>query len=162
MSVNKDTISFQILTARRLEECLSILIPLYAPEYEPYIRAEITRSTHENDLQWTTLIALVNGKIAGAVQVLLNYVNTQTYDLIWLSVGKDYQGRGLSRQLLGEAERYVANVLLKGEKGSLLLADFTRHHNPASDFYIKAGYTLGPQMHDGAPIMIKILNEDKT
>lgn len=150
--------TFEILTAGRLEECLSILIPLYEPEYEPYIRDEITRSTQANDLQWTTIIALIDGKIAGAVQVLLNYVNTQSYDLIWLSVGKDYQGRGLSRALINEAERFVSQDLLKGEKGSLMLADFTRHHNPNSNFYTKAGFTEGPLMHDGAPLMIKILN----
>jgi GNAT superfamily N-acetyltransferase len=156
------SVTFEILTPERLDECLSVLIPLYEPEYEPYIRDEISRSTQPNDLQWTTIIALIDGRVAGAVQVLLNYVNTQSYDLIWLSVGKDYQGQGLSRGLLAEAERYVAHNLLKGEKGSLMLADFTRHKNPTSDFYIKAGYTLGPEMHDGASLMIKILNNDKT
>lgn len=157
MSTQND-ITFEILTPERLEECIALLLPLYEPEYEPYIRAEIGNSTQANTLEWTTIIALIDGRIAGAVQVLLTYVNTQSYDLIWLSVGKDYQGRGLSRALIAEAERYVAQDLLKGEKGTLMLADFTRHTNPKSDFYIKAGFTEGPMMHDGAPIMLKILN----
>lgn len=149
---------FDILTAERLEECLAVLTPLYEPQYAPYIRDEIARSTRENELQSTTIIALIEGKIAGAVQILLTYVNTQSYDLIWLSVGKSYQGQGLSRLLLAEAERYTAENLLKGEKGSLMLADFTRHNNPSSDFYQKAGYTECAIMHDGACLMLKKLN----
>lgn len=152
------TVTIEILTPERLDEALAMLIPLYDPRYEVYLRDEITRSTRSNDDQRTSFIALVEGRVAGAVQILLNYVNTETYDLIWLSVGKDYQGLGISKALMAHAENYVAGELLKGAPGTLMLADFTRHDNRDSRFYLNFGYTEGPLMHDGAPIMLKILN----
>lgn len=152
------TFSIQILREARLAETLDMLIPLYDAQYEIYLRDEIARGTRPNDDQRTTFIALMDGKVAGAVQVLLNYVNTDTYDLIWLSVGEDFKGRGLSKLLMAHAEKHVAENLLKGQPGTLMLADFTRHENPDSKFYINFGYTEGPLMHDGAPIMLKILN----
>lgn len=158
--MSERTIAIEHLTPARLEETLSILTPLYEPHYAPYIRTEIALGARPNEHQQTTFIALVDGKVAGAVQILLNYVNTETYDLIWLSVGKDYQGLGLSKRLMTHAETYVAEVLLKEKPGTLMLADFTRHQNPESQFYINLGYTEGPKMHDGAPIMLKILNAD--
>jgi GNAT superfamily N-acetyltransferase len=148
----------ETLTETRLEETLDLLIPLYDPHYAPYLRDELTRSVRPNDDQRLTLIALVEGRVAGAVQILLTYINTESYDLIWLSVGKGYQGLGLSKTLMAHAETYVAEVLLKGEPGTLMLADFTRHENTDSQFYINFGFTEGPAMHDGAPVMVKILN----
>lgn len=156
--MSERTIAIEPLTPARLEETLALLTPLYDPHYSPYLREEVARGAGPNEHQQTTFIALVDGTVAGAVQILLNYVNTETYDLIWLSVGKDYQGLGLSKRLMAHAENYVAEVLLKGQPGTIMLADFTRHQNPDSRFYINFGYTEGPLMHDGAPIMLKILN----
>jgi len=151
--------SIQKLREARLEETLNMLIPLYDPHYEVYLRDEIARGARPNDDQRTTFIAVSDdGRVAGAVQILLNYVNTETYDLIWLSVGEDFKGRGLSKLLMAHAEKHVAEDLLKGQPGTLMLADFTRHENKDSKFYINFGYTEGPLMHDGAPIMLKILN----
>lgn len=159
IAMNARPIAIEILTPARLEETLDMLIPLYDPHYAPYLRDEIARSTRPNDDQRMTFIALAEGRVAGAVQILLNYVNTETYDLIWLSVGKGYQGLGLSRTLMAHAENHVAQELLQGRPGTLMLADFTRHENQDSRFYINFGFTEGPLMHDGAPIMLKILNK---
>lgn len=152
------TFSIETLCADTLAETLELLTPLYDPHYTHYLHDEITRSTQPNDDQRMTFIALVDGRVAGAVQILLNYVNTETYDLIWLSVGEAYKGRGISKKLMAYTEDYVATQLLKGQPGTLMLADFTRHENPQSQFYINFGFTEGPLMHDGAPIMLKILN----
>ncbi|MCD8497381.1 MAG: GNAT family N-acetyltransferase [Alphaproteobacteria bacterium] len=148
-------ITIEHLTPARLAETLEVLIPLYEAHYEPFIRTEIAKGAVPNDHQQTTFIALVDGKVAGAVQILLNYVNTETYDLIWLSVGKNYQGLGLSKKLMDHAENYVAQMLLKGEPGTLMLADFTRHQNPDSKFYLNLGYTEGPLMHDARRLCLR-------
>lgn len=151
-------IDIQILDHARLDETLALLIPLYDAAYASYLRDELARSIKPNDDQRITFVALVDGKVAGAVQVLLGYINTDTYDLIWLSVGEAYKGRGVAKTLMAHAENFVANELLKGQPGTLMLADFTRHENPDSQFYINFGYTAGPLMHDNAPVMLKILN----
>lgn len=68
-----------------------------------------------------------------------------TYDLYWIAVEERYQGHGIGRHLLQEAERRV-----QAEGGRLIVVETEGcpEYEPTRYFYTLAGYTLEARIHD--------------
>jgi GNAT superfamily N-acetyltransferase len=69
----------------------------------------------------------------------------RTWELWWIVVGKDQQGRGLGRWLLDRVEQHVQQL---GGRLLLIETSSTPHYEPTRRFYRHNGYTLAAQIPD--------------
>jgi GNAT superfamily N-acetyltransferase len=68
-----------------------------------------------------------------------------TFDLYWIGVGQDQQGRGIGKILLGEVEDQV-----RTQGGRILIAETEGKptFEPTRRFYLSAGYELEARIRD--------------
>lgn len=69
----------------------------------------------------------------------------RTWELWWIVVGRDQQGRGRGRWLLDQVEQHVLR-----QAGRLLLIETssTPHYEPTRRFYLHNGYNLAARIPD--------------
>ncbi len=147
-----------ILKESDLDEAVAMLVRAFDSRFEKDARIELQRSLGPNPDARITFVARLDGKIVGTVQCMMDYVHTDTYCLFWVGADPDYQGVGVGRALMAHAENHIARDLLKGKPGTVIITDYTRIRNPESGYYTSQGYVPGPLTHNGAPVMVKILN----
>lgn len=85
------------------------------------------------------------GAAVGFVYFTPVAMTDRTWELWWIVVGKDRQGRGTGRWLLDRAEQYVMRL---GGRLLLIETSSTPHYDPTRRFYQKNGYTLAAQIPD--------------
>jgi len=86
-----------------------------------------------------------NGRPIGFVYFTPVAMTDRTWELWWIVVDKQHQGRGLGRWLLDRVEQTVLQLT-----GRLLLIETssTPHYEPTRRFYLHNGYTLAAQIPD--------------
>lgn len=86
-----------------------------------------------------------DGRVAGFIYFAPVAMTDRTWELWWIVVDKDRQGRGDGRWLLAEVERQVTEL-----DGRLLLIETssTSHYEPTRRFYTRNGYTLAATIPD--------------
>ncbi len=153
-----DGLSIEQLTPGRLEEAVALVVRVFGPAYEKEAREELPWSLRPNPDNRITFVACIGGRIVGMIQPMVSYIHTDTYGLSWVSTDPAHQGKGIGKALVKHAEKHIARDLLKGKPGTVVIVDYTQKENPASRFYANLGYVAGPRTHNGAPVMVKILN----
>jgi GNAT superfamily N-acetyltransferase len=84
-----------------------------------------------------------------------------SYDLYWIAVDPDHQGRGLGRRLMAESERLMAK---RGARRVYADTSSRPQYEPTRSFYLACGYSqeaLLPEFYapgDGKAIFVKILS----
>ncbi|HOD81548.1 MAG: D-alanine--D-alanine ligase [Planctomycetes bacterium ADurb.Bin126] len=68
-----------------------------------------------------------------------------TYDIYWIAVAPDCQGRGIGAALLAEAERQIAE---RGGRLSIIETSGKPSYDPTRHFYLKTGYTQAARIAD--------------
>lgn len=91
------------------------------------------------------LIARQNGQAIGWVCYGPRPLTSGTYDLYWIAVEEAWQGHGVGRRLLAEAEDRV-----RAEGGYLLVIETEgcSEYEPTRYFYTVAGYVLEARIRD--------------
>ena len=152
------TLSIEPLTEDRLEEAVDLVMRVFGPAFEKEAREELPWSLRANPDSRITFVACLDGKMVGMIQPMVSYIHTDTYGLSWVSTDPAHQGKGIGKALVSHAEEHISHDLLKGRPGTIVIVDYTQKENPASRFYASLGYVAGPRTHNGAPVMVKILN----
>jgi len=151
-------LSIERLTEERLEEAVDLVMRVFGPDFEKEAREELPWSLRANPDSRITFVACLDGKVVGMIQPMVSYIHTDTYGLSWVSTDPAHQGKGIGKALVRHAEEHISRDLLKGRPGTIVIVDYTQKVNPASRFYANLGYVPGPRTHNGAPVMVKILN----
>jgi len=88
---------------------------------------------------YQSYIALINNKPAGWVCFGQTPCTLGTFDIYWLAVDADMQGRGIGSQLLNFAHEKIAS-----QQGRLIVIETSgsQLYKPTQGFYKSNGYTL--------------------
>jgi ribosomal protein S18 acetylase RimI-like enzyme len=92
-----------------------------------------------------TLVAEVDGKVAGYICFGRNNMTESTWDIYWVAVSHKIQGRGIGRQLMEAAENHIqaaGGKLIILETSSLPIYDKTNR------FYVFLEYKLDCRIKD--------------
>ena len=105
-----------------------------ARQYENYLAEQTAQER-------AFIVAVIDGDFAGYVTVLFAslyppFREQKIPEISDLNVLKAYQGRGIGRALIGEAEKLIAQKSPTAGIGVGLLKDY----GPAQQLYIKLGY----------------------
>jgi GNAT superfamily N-acetyltransferase len=85
------------------------------------------------------------GAAVGFVYFTPVAMTDRTWELWWIVVGKDQQGRGTGRWLLDRVEQHILQL---GGRLLLIETSSTPHYDPTRRFYLNNGYTLAAQLPD--------------
>jgi ribosomal protein S18 acetylase RimI-like enzyme len=121
MRILKNTPEFNALDRSVAEEVIDAY--LYNPSGEEY----------------HALVAETDDKVAGYVCYGHNSMTVSTWDIYWIAVAHDVQGKGIGRELMAAAEN---NIRKTGGKLIVLETSSTPLYDRTNRFYIKLNYTL--------------------
>jgi ribosomal protein S18 acetylase RimI-like enzyme len=99
------------------------------------------------------LVAVEDGTVVGAVQVVWGYLMPDTYIISWLCVSPELQRSGIGSAMMDYALRYISDRLLYGRRGTVYLSAAV-----GRDYYARWGFIPGPPNHHDAVIMLKVIN----
>jgi GNAT superfamily N-acetyltransferase len=85
------------------------------------------------------------GAAVGFVYFTPVAMTERTWELWWIVVGKDRQGRGTGRWLLDRVEQHILQL---GGRLLLIETSSTPQYEPTRRFYLNTGYTLAAQIAD--------------
>lgn len=85
------------------------------------------------------------GAAVGFVYFTPVAMTDRTWELWWIVVGKDRQGRGTGRWLLDRVEQHILQL---GGRLLLIETSSTPQYDPTRRFYLNNGYTLAAQLPD--------------
>jgi GNAT superfamily N-acetyltransferase len=91
------------------------------------------------------LVSRLDGEILGFACYGQRPLTEGTFDLYWIGVGQNQQGRGVGKALIAEVEKRVHN-----QAGRLLIAETAGKpaFEPTRRFYLAAGYELEARIRD--------------
>jgi GNAT superfamily N-acetyltransferase len=101
-----------------------------------------------------SLVGHLNEKIVSFIQICPAYFHPNTYCLAWLGVDQAVRRRGYGKLMMEAAEKLVLMTLLRDKPGTIVLVAASAPH-----YYEKLGFKRGPSTFDGAPIMLKNLEQ---
>lgn len=104
-------------------------------------------------------LADLDGELAGYCVYGPVPLTIASYDLYWIAVGRDYQGRGVGRALLTHAERDIAR---RGGEQVYIETSARAPYRRTRRFYRAAGYRLAARFkHFYAPGDDKLVYEKR-
>jgi ribosomal protein S18 acetylase RimI-like enzyme len=89
--------------------------------------------------------AELNGKLAGYVCFGPTPATETTWDLYWIAVAPDLQGKGAGGAILAFAEKEIA---ARGGRMVIIETSSTERYSPTQGFYTKKGYTVEARIRD--------------
>ena len=91
------------------------------------------------------LVSRLDGEILGFACYGQRPLTEGTFDLYWIGVGQNQQGRGVGKALIAEVEKRV-----RSQGSRLLIAETAgmEAFEPTRRFYLAAGYELEARIHD--------------
>ena len=145
-----DDISIQQLTPERMQEAVDLTCRVFGEEWRHYAKIdfEITFSDYPN--AFSTLIAIKDDKVIGLTQCVSAHTGG-TYTIVWVCVEEELQGQGIGSHMLQKSCEHIETEFLKGSAGTVFLA------TGKPEFYEKAGFKRGPEIHTGDLLMLKII-----
>ncbi len=114
-------------------------------EIEVQTAQELVEEALLDPAAYSFIFARENDRIVGYTCFSEIPLTNKRYDLYWIAVAKDQQGKGLSSQLIHMTEQKV-----KEEGGKALYAETsgTSDYEAARHFYFKVGYTEVARLKD--------------
>ena len=102
-------------------------------------------STQKENSWYHFLIARIEDEMCGFACYGRRPLTESTFDLYWVGVGQQFQGKGIGKQLLARVEQ---DIRLLG--GSLLIIETEGKplYEPTRQFYLHAGCELGARIRD--------------
>ena len=127
---------------RRLAEATGFFYP-----YEIDIAVELVedRLSHGLESEYHFIMAEQDGRLVGYACYGPIPCTAASYDLYWIAVHPDFQGQGLGRELLAEAEKLIANA---GGKRIYVDTSERAQYDPTRAFYEKCDYRLEAVLKD--------------
>ena len=147
------SVAVRLMTRDDVELVIDIASSAFGEEYRLNAIADFYHSFSCTKYSPTTLVAVEDGKVVGAEQVVWGYLMPDTYIISWLCVCPERQRRGIGSAMMDEALRYIGDKLLDGRRGTVYLSAAV-----GRDYYARWGFVPGPPNHHGAAIMLKIVN----
>jgi ribosomal protein S18 acetylase RimI-like enzyme len=92
-----------------------------------------------------TLIAEIDSKVAGYVCYGRNNMTESTWDIYWVAVAPNIQGKGIGRQLMTSAEN---NIQAAGGKLIILETSSTPIYDKTNRFHLSLGYKVDCRIKD--------------
>jgi len=68
-----------------------------------------------------------------------------TFDIYWIAVARDCQGRGVGKALMARAERLIA---ARGGRLAVVETNGRDEYEPTRQFYLRCGYAVGARVAD--------------
>lgn len=95
--------------------------------------------------EYQSYTAEVEGKVAGWVCFGHTPCTVATYDLYWIVVSPDFQGKGVGKALMEHAEK-----LIEEAGGKIIVVETSGRpvYNPTRQFYLKLGYKEETRLSD--------------
>lgn len=121
--------------------------PLFRPD-EVIVALDVFDSATGNgrrrDPDYSTLAAEADGALVGWICWGPTPCTVGTYDLYWIVVSLDWQGRGVGGALVAEMERQLAG------KARLIVVETAGRadYAPTREFYAARGYQVGATIRD--------------
>ncbi len=151
-----DGLLIKELTEEYLEETIKVAIRAFGSEtVRDNAEIDFPLSLRDNLRLHKTLIALVDGKIAGAVQCVHSNLSVNIYNICWVCVDPKHQRKGIGRQIVEGASEYIEKEFLKGKPGTIALAA-----DIDTSYYEKSGFSTNNNTHSGGKLMTKIVGEN--
>ena len=103
-------------------------------------------ATNGDESSWYHfLLSQLDGETLGFACYGQRPLTEGTYDLYWIGVGQNQQGRGVGKALIAEVENRV-----RSQDGRLLIAETAGKEafEPTRRFYLSAGYELEARIRD--------------
>jgi ribosomal protein S18 acetylase RimI-like enzyme len=95
--------------------------------------------------EYHSLVAEVDGQVAGYVCYGHNSMTVSTWDIYWIAVAHSVQGKGIGRELMAVTEN---NIQRAGGKLIVLETSSTPLYDRTNRFYIKLNYTQASRIAD--------------
>jgi ribosomal protein S18 acetylase RimI-like enzyme len=143
-----DLMIIRPMTEKDNGEVISILNS--TPEFNPMDMATAIEVI-EDYLQdpehsgYHTLVAEIDSKIAGYVCYGHNNMTESTWDIYWIAVSRNIQGKGVGRQLMAAAEN---NIQSAGGKLIILETSSTPIYDKTNHFYVSLNYIQDCRIKD--------------
>jgi len=104
-----------------------------------------TALTKPEQTDYLILVAVNDQKPAGYVCYGPTPATEGTFDLYWIAVAPQVQGKGIGTDLLAYVESAV-----KAQQGHLIIIETSSQEKywPTRNFYIRKGYTIAAQIKD--------------
>ena len=147
------SIEVRLLTRDEIGTVIDIASRAFGDDYRLNAFDDFHHSFSGTKYSPTTLVAVEDGQLVGAVQVVWGYLMPDTYVISWLCVDPDRQRLGIGSAIMDEVLRYTREGLLGGRRGTVYLSAAV-----GRDYYARWGFVPGPPNHHDAVIMLKILN----
>ncbi len=138
-TVNSETLKIRELVPDDRKDLLQILKNTGVfKDYEINVADEVIQDSLKPAADYFSFCA-VNGenRAVGFVCCGPTPCTSGTYDLYWIAVDLVYQGKGIGKQLLQQAESFV---LEKGARLMLIETSSTAEYDNTRYFYLKSGY----------------------
>lgn len=148
-----DGITIQELTAERLQETVEVALRAFGEDERYNADIDFPAQFLEMPRPYSTLVALYNNKVIGAVQCTHGYLAVDVYNITWVCVEPALQGKGVGTKIMKAACAHIENNFLEGKKGTI----FLNAESGAEKLYIKFGFKVIATCHDRNPVMMKIV-----
>ncbi len=147
-------ISIEQLTPARMQESVDLTCRVFGEEWRKYAEADFAITFSDYPNAFSTLIAIKDDKIIGLTQCVSAHT-AGTFTIVWVCVEEALQGQGIGSYILKKSCLHIETEFLKGSSGTVFLA------TDKPEFYEKAGFVKGPEIHSGDLLMIKIIKGNK-
>jgi ribosomal protein S18 acetylase RimI-like enzyme len=143
------------LSEDRLEETIEVAVRAFGSETaRENAEIDFPASIKDFPRPHKTLIALQNDKVIGATQCMHGNLSVDIYNVLWVCVDPNHQGKGVGKAITKKACEYIENNFLKGRSGTIVLAA-----DIDTSFYEKLGFENKTNTHSDGVIMRKIIKE---
>jgi predicted N-acetyltransferase YhbS len=146
-------ISIQELTEDKLQETIEVTLRAFGEDERENSEIDFPATFLNMPRPYSTLIALHENKVIGAVQCMYSYLGIDMHNILWVCVDPTFQGKGVGTKIMQSACQHIETHFLKGKKGTIFLTA----ESGAEKLYQKFGFKIISTCHDGNPAMMKIV-----
>lgn len=117
-------------------------------------KQEFERLFKGEDHPTYVFLAYKNNQVVGIAACLETFFSFNVYGICWIAVLEEHRRQGICKKLFMHIEKFIADELLDGKKGTVILSA-----DSYANYYERLGYKKLPEpIHDQSFLMQKIIN----